>query len=207
MSRSRAGAGTVEAGFDLIEVHMAHGYLLSSFVSPLSNRRKDDYGGSLGNRMRFPLEVFGAMRSVWPDDKPMSVRISASDWMPDGSGVTPEESVEVAKMLARAGCDIVDVSSAGNVPESPVGYGRMYQVPFADQIRHEAAIPVAAVGALLGADHANTVLAAGRADLCALARAHLWDPYWARHAAKAQGYSLPWPNPYGILDSYEPRES
>ncbi len=186
-----------EADFDLIEVHMAHGYLLSSFISPLSNRREDEYGGPLDNRMRFPLEVFRAMRAVWPEDKPMSVRISASDWMADGSGVTPEESVEVARLLARAGCDLLDVSSAGNVPESEVEYGRMYQVPFADRIRHEAGIPVAAVGALLGADHANTVLAAGRADLAVMARPHLRDAYLTLHAAERYEYwQQRWPGQY-----------
>jgi len=202
----RATEYALAAGFDLIEVHMAHGYLLSSFVSPLSNRREDEYGGSLGNRMRFPLEVFDAMRSVWPEDRPMSVRISASDWMPDGSGVTPTESVEVARMLAQAGCDIVDVSSAGNVPGSRVDYGRMYQVPFADRIRHEAAIPVAAVGALLGADHANTVLAAGRADLAVMARPHLRDAYLTLHAAERYEYwQQRWPGQYQPAEPTPPR--
>jgi anthraniloyl-CoA monooxygenase len=193
----RSAEYATEAGFDLIEVHMAHGYLLSSFISPLTNRREDEYGGSLDNRMRFPLEIFGAMRSVWPEDKPMAVRISASDWMPDGSGLTPEESVEVAKLLAQAGCDLVDVSSGGNVPESKVEYGRMYQVPFADRIRHEAGVAVGAVGALLGADHANTVLAAGRADLAIMARPHLRDAYLTLHAAEHYEYwQQKWPGPY-----------
>jgi len=204
----RATKYALEAGFDLIEVHMAHGYLLSSFVSPLSNRREDEYGGSLGNRMRFPLEVFGAMRAVWPEDKPMSVRISASDWMPDNSGVTPAESVEVARMLAQAGCDLVDVSSAGNVAESRVEYGRMYQVPFADRIRHETTTPVAAVGALLGADHANTVLAAGRADLAVMARPHLRDAYLTLHAAERYEYwQQRWPGQYQPGKPTPPRPS
>ncbi|MCP4204110.1 MAG: bifunctional salicylyl-CoA 5-hydroxylase/oxidoreductase [bacterium] len=186
-----------EAGFDLIEVHMAHGYLLSSFISPLSNRRQDEYGGSLENRMRFPLEVFRSMRAVWPEDKPMSVRISASDWMADGSGITAAESVEIAKLLSRSGCDLLDVSSGGNVPESRVEYGRMYQVPFADRIRHETGMPIAAVGALLGADHANTVLAAGRADLAVMARPHLRDAYLTLHAAERYGYwQQKWPGQY-----------
>ncbi|MEE8278211.1 MAG: bifunctional salicylyl-CoA 5-hydroxylase/oxidoreductase [Thermoanaerobaculia bacterium] len=204
----RATRYAEEAGFDLIEVHMAHGYLLSSFISPLSNRRQDEYGGSIENRMRFPLEVFRAMRTAWPEEKPMSVRISATDWMEDGRGVTPEESVVVARLLKQAGCDIIDVSSAGNSPESEPLYGRMYQVPFGERIRYEAEIPVAAVGALLGADHANTVLAAGRADLAVMARPHLRDPYLTLHAA--EHYELwdhPWPGQYDLAKPRPPRPS
>ena len=193
----RATGWAEEAGFDLLEVHMAHGYLLSSFISPLANRRTDDYGGSLENRLRFPLEVFRAMRAAWPDAKPMSVRVSASDWMADGSGTTPEETVELARRLKVAGCDILDVSSAGNSPDSEVGYGRMYQVPFAEKVRYEAEMPVMAVGALLGDDHANTVLAAGRADLTAMARPHLHNAYLTLHAAEKHGYyDQPWPGQY-----------
>ncbi len=185
------------AGFDLIELHMAHGYLLSSFISPLSNRRDDDYGGSIENRMRFPLEVFGAVRAAWPDDKPLSVRISASDWMDDGSGVTPEEAVAVSRLLGEAGCDLIDVSSAGNAPESEPEYGRMYQVPFAEKIRFETGLRVTAVGAIQGADHANTVLAAGRADLAVMARPHLHDPYLTLHAAERyELWDFPWPGQY-----------
>ena len=185
------------AGFDLVELHMAHGYLLSSFLSPLSNRRTDAYGGSLENRLRFPLEVLDAVRATWPADRPVFVRISASDWMPDGSGTTEAESVEVAKALVAHGCDVVDVSSAGNVPESRPVYGRMYQVPFADRIRNEGGVPVMAVGGIQGADHANTVIAAGRADLCALARPHLTDPYLTLHAiAEYDVTSAPWPPQY-----------
>ena len=167
---------------------MAHGYLLSSFLSPLSNQRSDEFGGSLENRMRYPLEVFGAMRQVWPEDKPMSVRISATDWMTDGRGMTVDDSIEVARRLGEIGCDLIDVSSAGNSPESEPVYGRMYQVPFAERIRYEAGVPVAAVGALLGADHANTVLAAGRADLAVMARPHLHDAYLTLHAAERYDY-------------------
>jgi anthraniloyl-CoA monooxygenase len=186
-----------EAGFDMIELHMAHGYLLSSFISPLSNRRRDEYGGALENRMRFPLEVFRAVRKSWPEDKPISVRISASDWMADGSGIAPEDSVVVAQLLKAAGCDLIDVSSGGNSPLSEPQYGRMYQVPFAEQIRLGAGIPVAAVGALQSADHANTVLAAGRADLAVMARAHLRDPYLTLHAAEKYTYwDQTWPNQY-----------
>ena len=186
-----------EAGFDLVELHMAHGYLLSSFISPLSNHRQDEYGGSLENRARFPLEVTRAVRDAWPAAKPLAVRISASDWMDDGRGTTPEESVELAKMLAAAGCDVIDVSSAGNSIESEVIYGRMYQVPFAEKIRYEAGVPVMAVGAILGEDHANTILAAGRADLTAMARPHLRDPYLTLRASDKYGYAdQPWPGQY-----------
>jgi len=186
-----------EAGFDLVEIHMAHGYLLSSFISPLANRRDDEYGGRLDNRMRLPLEVFREVRRNWPTEKPISVRISATDWMPDGSGMTPEDAVEVARMLKEEGCDIIDVSSGGNVPDSQPLYGRMYQVPFAEKIRYEADMPVMTVGALLGADHANTVLAAGRADLAVMARPHLRNPSLTLHAAEHYGYwEQPWPRQY-----------
>ena len=186
------------AGFDLVEIHMAHGYLLSSFLSPLSNHRTDEYGGSLENRARFPLEVLDAVRGAWPSERPISVRISASDWMPAGSpGVTVEEAVRLARMLKEHGCDLVDVSSGGNSPASKVTYGRMYQVPFAEQIRYEANVPTMAVGGIQDADHANTVLAAGRADLCALARPHLLDPYLTLHAAVRYGQEAePWPKQY-----------
>src|SRR5262249_21351481 len=153
-----------QAGFDLIELHMAHGYLLSSFLSPLSNRRIDAYGGTLEKRMRFPLEVFDAVRAAWPQRLPIAVRVSATDWLGD-EGMTPDDAVVVARLLQEHGCDAIDVSSGGNVTESEPEYGRMYQVPFAEQIRAEVGIPVMAVGAILGADHCNTILAAGRADL------------------------------------------
>jgi anthraniloyl-CoA monooxygenase len=186
-----------KAGFDIVELHMAHGYLLSSFLSPKSNRRTDAYGGDIENRMRFPLEVFAAARATWPAEKPMSVRISASDWLDDAGGWTVADSVVFARELKARGCDVVDVSSAGNTPESKPEYGRMYQLPFAERIRHEADIPVIAVGAIQGADHANTILAAGRADLCALARPHLADPYLTRNAAIRYGVvDVPWSKPY-----------
>jgi anthraniloyl-CoA monooxygenase len=180
------------AGFDWLEVHLAHGYLLSSFLSPLSNRRQDDYGGSLENRMRFPLEVVAAVREVWP--LPLSVRISATDWLPDG--FTVDEAVVLARELSNLGVDVIDVSSAGNVPDSPVEYGRMYQAQFADKIRHEAHVKVMAVGGIFDLDHANTLLAAGRADLVALARAHLADPYLTLHEAVRYGLEPEWPDPY-----------
>ncbi len=192
----RATRDAEAAGFDLVELHMAHGYLLSSFVSPLTNRRTDEWGGSLEGRMRFPLEVFRAVRAAWPDRKPTAVRITATDWVEEG-GLTGDDAVEVARMLRDAGCDLVDVSSSGNVIESRPEYGRMFQVPFADRIRHEVGVPVMAVGAILGADHCNTILAAGRADLCALARPHLFDPYLTLHAAADLGYpDVDWPGQY-----------
>jgi anthraniloyl-CoA monooxygenase len=191
-----AAERALRAGFDLVELHLAHGYLLSSFLSPLSNQRRDEYGGTLTNRARFPLEVFDAVRHVWPAAKPLAVRISASDWLGE-RGFTPEEAVELSRWLSERGCDLVDVSSAGNSPESQPVYGRMYQVPFAEQIKYEAGVPVMAVGAILGADHANTIVAAGRADLCALARPHLREPYLTLHAAADYGYvDQAWPGQY-----------
>src|SRR3954454_3819845 len=175
------------AGFDLLEVHMAHGYLLSSFLSPLTNVREDEYGGSLKNRARYPLEVFAACRAVWPADKPMSVRISATDWV-DG-GFDGDDAVAFARMLKEAGCDIVDVSTGQVWPEQRPAYGRSYQTPYADRIRHEAGMPVIAVGAISSYDDVNTIVLSGRADLCALARPHLWDPHWTLHAAADQGYA------------------
>jgi anthraniloyl-CoA monooxygenase len=184
------------AGFDCIEVHAAHGYLLSSFVSPLSNHRTDEYGGDLDGRLRFPLEVIAAVRAAWPKEKPMAVRISASDWL-EPRGTTIEDSVIFARKLQEIGCDVVDVSTAGNSMESKPVYGRMYQLPFAEQIRFEVGIPVMTVGAILGDDHANTVLAAGRADLVAMARPHLKNPYITLHAADKYEYpDQYWPGPY-----------
>jgi anthraniloyl-CoA monooxygenase len=183
------------AGFDMIEFHAAHGYLLSSFISPLTNQRSDEYGGSLENRCRYPLEVFKAMRAVWPADKPMSVRISAHDWVPGGT--TPNDAAEVSRLFKDAGADIIHVSS-GQVSkdEKPV-YGRMFQVPFSDKIRNELHVPTITVGNIFEADHVNTIIAAGRADLCALARPHLADPAWTLHAAAEQGYTdIAWPKQY-----------
>ena len=174
------------AGFDMIELHAAHGYLISSFISPLSNQRLDEYGGNLDGRMRFPLEVFTAMRAVWPDDKPMSVRISANDWVGD-DGVTPDEAVEIARMFSRAGADIIDVSAGQTSVDAQPVYGRMFQTPFSDRIRNEAGIATMAVGNIYEPDHANSILMAGRADLVCLARPHLADPYWTLRAALALG--------------------
>ena len=199
----RATEFAASAGFDLIEVHMAHGYLLASFISPLTNQRSDEYGGTLENRMRFPLEVFDAVRGAWHEAKPMSVRISAVDWYP--GGMEPDDAVEVARMLKAHGCDIVDVSAGQTVPDQRPVYGRLFQTPFADRIRHEVGIATMAVGNISSYTDVNTILAAGRADLCLLARAHLWDPYWTRHAAHELGYPLAWPHPYESLTQYRPR--
>ncbi|WP_019890137.1 bifunctional salicylyl-CoA 5-hydroxylase/oxidoreductase [Streptomyces purpureus] len=186
-----------EAGFDLLELHCAHGYLLSGFLSPLTNLRTDAYGGSLAGRLRFPLEVFDAVRAQWPDDRPMTVRISATDWAEGGT--TPEDAVEIARAFARHGADAIDVSTGQVVPGERPAYGRTYQTPFADRIRAATGIPVIAVGAISSWDDVNSLLLAGRADLCALARPHLYDPHWTLHAAADQGYEgpgAPWPAPY-----------
>ncbi|MBX3462797.1 MAG: bifunctional salicylyl-CoA 5-hydroxylase/oxidoreductase [Planctomycetes bacterium] len=193
------GAGLADrAGFDVLELHMAHGYLLSSFLSPLSNQRTDGYGGPLANRARFPLQVLEAVRAVWPQHKPLFVRLSATDWFDaDGRGFTVDEAVQVSRWLKAGGCDVVDVSSAGNVPESQPEYGRMYQVPFAERIRAEAAVPVMAVGGIQGLDHAHTIVAAGRADLCAIARGFLADPYMVqREAGLRRVAAHAWPPQY-----------
>ena len=192
-----------EAGFDLLELHLAHGYLLASFISPLTNHRGDEYGGSLVNRLRFPLEVFDAVRAVWPAAKPMSARLSATDWME--GGLQPSEAVDVARALRAHGCDIVDVSAGNTVPEQAPVYGRLFQTPFSDLIRHAAGIPTMTVGAIASYDDVNSIVAAGRADLCVLARAHLYDPYWTRHAAREQGVELPWPDQYVSATSFVPR--
>jgi anthraniloyl-CoA monooxygenase len=185
------------AGFDLLELHCAHGYLLSAFITPLMNRRTDEYGGSLENRLRYPLEVFRAMRGAWPEEKPMSVRISANDWV-DG-GITPDDAVEIARAFSEAGADLIDVSAGQTSVEAKPVYGRMFQTPFADRIRNELDIATMAVGNIFEADHVNSIVAAGRADLCALARPHLADPYWTLHRAaelRYEGEGAPWPDQY-----------
>ncbi|HYM32165.1 MAG TPA: bifunctional salicylyl-CoA 5-hydroxylase/oxidoreductase [Candidatus Cybelea sp.] len=184
------------AGFDMIELHMAHGYLLASFISPLTNRRDDEFGGSVDNRMRFPLEVFDAVRAVWPAHKPISVRVSATDWQEPG-GLTAGDSVAVARLLKAHGCDVIDVSAGQTTPDARPVYGRMFQTPFADRIRHEAGVATIAIGAITSADQANTILAAGRADLVALARPHLADPYFTLRAAAHYGVKTnAWPKQY-----------
>ncbi len=184
------------AGFDMVELHAAHGYLIASFLSPKTNIRADEYGGSLENRLRYPLEVFRAMRAAWPVEKPISVRISAHDWM-GAEGVTPAEAVKIAQAFRAAGADIIDVSAGQTVPEQKPVYGRMFQTPFSDRIRNEAGIATMAVGNITEADQVNSILMAGRADLVCLARPHLADPYWTLHAAIQQGdRQTDWPLPY-----------
>ncbi|MFD7244181.1 bifunctional salicylyl-CoA 5-hydroxylase/oxidoreductase [Streptomyces massasporeus] len=205
------------AGFDLLELHCAHGYLLSGFLSPLTNRRTDAYGGSLEKRLRFPLEVFDAVRNVWPGERPMTVRVSATDWAEGGT--IAEDAVEIARAFAAHGADAIDVSTGQVVADERPEFGRSYQTPFADRIRHSTGIPVIAVGAISSWDDVNSLILAGRTDLCALARPHLYDPHWTLHAAAEQGYTgpgAPWPDPYragsrrpqtGRTDAPKPRLS
>jgi anthraniloyl-CoA monooxygenase len=190
-SAKRAAA----AGMDWLELHCAHGYLLSSFICPLTNLRTDEYGGSLENRCRYPLEVFKAIRAAWPPQLPISVRISAHDWAEGGN--TDEDAVHIARFFQAAGADMIDVSSGQTTRAAKPIYGRMYQTPFADRIRNEVGIATIAVGAITEADHANSIIAAGRADLCAIARPHLADPAWTLHAAaQQQSRDVEWPLPY-----------
>ena len=192
----RAAQMAERAGFDMLELHYAHGYLMSAFITPLTNRRTDAYGGSLENRMRFPLEVYAAVRAAWPAEKPISVRISANDWV-GADGVTPEDAVAIARMLQAAGVDIIDVSAGQTSRDARPVYGRMFQTPFSDRIRNETGIATMAVGNIYEPDHVNSILMAGRADLCCLARPHLADPYWTLHAAAQLGYQgEAWPKPY-----------
>ncbi|MFH8627310.1 bifunctional salicylyl-CoA 5-hydroxylase/oxidoreductase [Streptomyces vietnamensis] len=192
-----AARRAARSGFDLLELHCAHGYLLSSFLSPLTNHRTDAYGGDLTARLRYPLEVFDAVREAWPADRPMTVRISATDWAEGGT--TAEDAVEIARAFADHGADAIDVSTGQVVPDEEPAYGRSYQTPYADRIRNELGVPVIAVGAISSWDDVNSLLLAGRADLCALARPHLYDPHWTLHAAAEQEYrgpAAPWPAPY-----------
>ena len=192
----RAAQMAERAGFDWLELHYAHGYLMSAFITPLTNKRTDDYGGSLENRMRFPLEIFHAVRKVWPDEKPMSVRISANDWV-GADGVSPQDAVEIARILTEAGADMIDVSAGQTSKRAKPVYGRMFQTPFSDRIRNEAGVATLAVGNIYEPDHVNSILMAGRADLVCLARPHLADPYWTLHAAAQLGYEgSTWPKPY-----------
>jgi anthraniloyl-CoA monooxygenase len=192
----RAAELASQIGFDWLELHYAHGYLMSSFITPLTNRRNDEYGGSLENRMRFPLEVLRAVRKVWPDEKPMSVRISAHDWV-GANGVQPQDAVAISRLLADAGVDLIDVSAGQTSRKAQPVYGRMFQTPFSDRIRNEAGVATLAVGNIYEPDHVNSILMAGRADLVCLARPHLTDPYWTLHAAADLRYAgANWPKPY-----------
>jgi anthraniloyl-CoA monooxygenase len=184
----------LEAGFDMVEMHAAHGYLLSSFITPLQNKRTDEYGGILENRLRFPLEVFAAMRGAWPADKPMSVRISANDWAGE-DGVTPEEAVLIAEAFAQIGADLIDVSAGQTWADAQPVYGRLFQTPFSDRIRNEAKLATMAVGNITDPDQDNAILTAGRADLVALARPHLIDPMWTLRAAATANYRDQWVPP------------
>lgn len=203
------------AGFDLLELHCAHGYLLSSFLSPITNHRDDAYGGDLTGRLRYPVEVLSAIREAWPEHKPLSVRISATDWVEDGT--TAEDAVEISRALVTAGADVIDVSTGQVTPDERPAFGRSYQVPFAERIRRELGVPVIAVGAISSHDDVNSTILAGRADLCALGRPHLYDPHWTLHAAAERDYSgsgATWPTPFragsrrpptGRTDSPRPR--
>jgi anthraniloyl-CoA monooxygenase len=185
----------IESGFDMLELHCAHGYLLSSFITPLMNRRTDEYGGALDNRLRYPLEVFRAVRAAWPAEKPMSVRISATDWVV--GGITGDDAVDIARAFAAAGADIIDVSAGQTSTRAEPIYGRMFQTPLSDQIRNEIGLATMAVGNIYETDHVNSIIAAGRADLCCLARPHLADPYWTLHAAAELSYpNQVWPVQY-----------
>ena len=191
---ARRGA---EAGFDLLELHCAHGYLLSAFLSPVTNRRTDEYGGDVAGRLRYPLEVFAAMREVWPAERPMTVRISATDWVEDGQ--TLDDALEVARAFVDAGAAAIDVSTGQVTARERPAFGRSYQTPYADAIRNRLGVPTIAVGVISSFDDVNSILLAGRADLCAIGRAHLYDPMWTLHAAIEQDYDGPgaaWPLPW-----------
>jgi anthraniloyl-CoA monooxygenase len=191
----RATGMGIQCGFDMVELHCAHGYLLSSFITPLSNLRTDEYGGALENRLRFPLEVFHAMRAVWPAEKPMSIRISATDWV--DKGITGEDAVKIARAFIDAGADIIHVSTGQTSEQSKPVYGRMFQTPFSDWIRNEAKVPTIAVGNITEIDQINSIITAGRADLVSLGRPHLSDPNWTLRAAAEMGWrDQEWPPQY-----------
>jgi anthraniloyl-CoA monooxygenase len=199
----RAARMADEAGFDMLELHFAHGYLLSTFISPLTNKRTDEYGGTIEGRMRYPLEVLDAVRAAWPSQKPMSVRISATDWAP--GGLTVEDLVALSVMLREHGVDIIDVSAGQTDPSAKPEHGRLFQTPLSELVRLEAKVPTMTVGNIQSYADVNSIIAAGRADLCALARAHLFDPYWTRHAAAEQGFAMDWAPPYKAVERYSLR--
>jgi anthraniloyl-CoA monooxygenase len=191
----RAATLGAAAGFDMLELHMAHGYLLASFLSPLTNARGDEYGGSVENRLRYPLQVLRAVRAAWPEQKPLSVRLSACDWAE--GGISEPDVIFIARAMAAAGADILDISSGQTIATQRPIYGRMWQTPLADMVRNLAGVPTIAVGNIFDADHVNSIIAAGRADLCAIARPHLAHSSWTLAAAAAQGYTEQWwPEPY-----------
>ena len=192
-----------KAGFDMIELHCAHGYLLNTFLSPKTNKRSDEYGGSIENRLRYPVEIFKAIRQIWPETKPISVRISATDWVE--GGVEMNDILDTAKTFKSLGCDILDVSSGQVVSDENPEYGRLFQLPFSDQIRMEANIPTMTVGNIQSYADANSIIASGRGDICVIARMHLFDPYWTRHAANSLNYDLKMPNQYKSVQKYTPR--
>jgi len=201
---ARAAEWSVEAGFDMVELHFAHGYLLSSFISPLSNQRSDEYGGSLENRMRLPLEIFHIVRDILPEEKPMSARISATDWVE--GGITGDDAVEIARMLKAAGLDIVDVSTGNVIAGARPKAEGLFQTPYADRVRNEAGIPTMTVGNIRGVDDINEILTNGWADLCVLGKGHLYDPYFVRHAARQLGYEdLKWPMQYAAAGAFQPK--
>ena len=191
------------AGFDMIEIHMAHGYLLSTFLSPLANRRNDEYGGPIEGRMRFPLEVFRAVRAIWPEERPMSARISATDWKE--GGFSSEDGLALLEALREAGCDIVDVSAGQVVSDQRPVYGRLFQTPFSTRLRLDSGMATMTVGNIQSFGDACAIVAGGRADLCVIARMHLADPYWTRHAAYHYDWPLAWPEPYQAVQRYTPR--
>ncbi len=190
----QATARAARIGFDLIELHGAHGYLLHQFLSPLSNRRTDAYGGSLENRMRFPLEVFAAMRAAWPEDRPLGIRVSATDWVE--GGWTPDDTVAFARAIKALGCDFIDVSSGGMDPRQQIRIGPGYHVPFAERVKRESGLPTIAVGLITGARQAEDILTAGQADMIAIGRALMDDPHWAWHAAAELGEDIAYPSQY-----------
>ena len=192
-----------KAGFDMIELHCAHGYLLNTFLSPKTNTRSDEYGGSIENRLRYPAEIFKIIRQNWPEAKPISVRISATDWVE--GGIEMGDILLIAKTFKDLGCDILDVSSGQVVSEESPEYGRLFQLPFSDQIRMETNIPTMTVGNIQSYADANSIIASGRGDICVIARMHLFDPYWTRHAANSLNYNLEMPNQYKSVQKYTPR--